>query len=63
VDQCERLMQEHQVRRIPVVDADCVIGIVAQAELVLKDRCERVHRNGGGNLTNSAVFPFRMDQR
>jgi CBS-domain-containing membrane protein len=38
-------MQEHQVRRIPVVDKDNrVIGIVAQADLALKDRPERVHK-------------------
>jgi CBS domain-containing protein len=43
VEQCERLMQEHQVRRIPVVDRENhVIGIVAQADLALKDRPERV---------------------
>jgi CBS-domain-containing membrane protein len=37
-------MQEHQVRRIAVVDAeDRVIGIVAQADLALNDRSERVH--------------------
>src|SRR5437868_11917964 len=30
VESCERLMQEHQVRRIPIVDADDrVIGIVS----------------------------------
>jgi len=38
-------MQEHQVRRIPVVDADGrVIGIVSQADLALKDKPERVHK-------------------
>ncbi len=38
VEKCERLMQDHQVRRIPVVDAENrVIGIVAQADLALKD--------------------------
>jgi CBS domain-containing protein len=38
LDRCERLMQEHQLRRIPIVDGEgrC-IGIVAQADLVLKD--------------------------
>lgn len=42
LEHCERAMQEHQVRRIPVVDADgTVIGIVAQADLVLKDTPER----------------------
>lgn len=45
VEACERLMQEHQVRRIPIVDAeDRVIGIVSQADLALKDKPERVSR-------------------
>jgi len=45
VDRCEHLMQEHQVRRIPVVDGDNrVIGIVAQADVALRDRPERVHK-------------------
>jgi CBS domain-containing protein len=45
VDQCERLMQEHQIRRIPIVDGENhVIGIVAQADLALKDKPERVHK-------------------
>lgn len=40
---CERLMQERQVRRIPVVDNDGrVIGIVSQADLALKDEPARV---------------------
>jgi len=45
VEGCERLMQEHQVRRIPVVHGDNrVIGIVAQADVALRDRPERVHK-------------------
>ncbi len=45
VEKCEHLMQEHQIRRIPVVDAENrVIGIVAQADLALKDKPERVHK-------------------
>ncbi len=45
VEACERLMQEHQVRRIPIVDAeDRVIGIVAQADLALKDKPDRVSK-------------------
>jgi len=45
LDNCERLMQEHQVRRIPVVDADghC-IGMVAQADLALKEKPEKVSK-------------------
>jgi CBS-domain-containing membrane protein len=36
-------MQEHQVRRIPIVDEDGrVIGIVSQADLALKDNPENV---------------------
>ena len=39
VDKCERAMQEHQIRRIPVVDgAGKCIGIVAQADLALKEK-------------------------
>ena len=36
LDHCERLMQMHQVRRVPVIDQNgrC-IGIVAQADLAL----------------------------
>ena len=43
LDDCERMMQERQVRRIPVVDEDGrVIGIVSQADLALKDKPEKV---------------------
>ena len=42
---CEDLMQRHQVRRIPVLDVEgCVIGIVSQADLALKEAPERVSR-------------------
>ena len=45
VENCERLMQEHQIRRMPIVDVeDHVIGIVAQADLALKDKPERVSK-------------------
>src|SRR5262249_27819335 len=45
LEHCERAMQEHQVRRIPVVDgAGTVIGIVAQADLVLKETAERASK-------------------
>jgi CBS domain-containing protein len=39
VENVERAMQEHQVRRVPVVDAQgCCIGIVSQADLALKEK-------------------------
>src|SRR6266705_3762369 len=45
VEKCERAMQEHQIRRIPIVDSeDRVIGIVAQADLALKDKPEKVSK-------------------
>jgi CBS domain-containing protein len=41
VDKVARLMADQQVRRIPIVDAqDCVVGIVAQADLATKTRDE-----------------------
>lgn len=45
IDKCERLMQEHQIRRVPIVDGDNrVIGIVAQADVALKEKAEKVHK-------------------
>lgn len=37
LEDCERLMQKHQIRRLPVVDAEgrC-IGMIAQADLALR---------------------------
>jgi CBS domain-containing protein len=45
LEKAERAMQEHQVRRIPIVDAEghC-IGIVSQADLALKEKPEKVHK-------------------
>ena len=46
VEKCERAMQEHQLRRIPVVDAEeNSIRIVCQADLALKDKPERVSKS------------------
>lgn len=45
LDSCERAMQDHKVRRIPVVDGQgTCIGIVAQADLALKDKPEKVSK-------------------
>jgi CBS domain-containing protein len=44
-DKCEKAMQEHQVRRIPVVDGeDRVIGVVSQADIALKDKPEKISK-------------------
>ena len=43
LDDCERLMQERQVRRMPIVDgAGRVIGIVSLADLALRDKPDNV---------------------
>ena len=45
LDRCERLMQERQVRRIPIVDdVGRVVGIVSLADLALKDEPDKVAR-------------------
>jgi CBS domain-containing protein len=45
IDKCERAMQEHQVRRVPVVDGqDHVIGIVSQADLALKGKPDHLQK-------------------
>jgi CBS domain-containing protein len=45
IDRCEQAMQERRVRRIPVVDGEgTCIGIVAQADVALKDKAERVSK-------------------
>lgn len=45
LDGCEQAMQKHQIRRIPVTDAEgrC-IGIVAQADLALRDKPDKVSK-------------------
>jgi CBS domain-containing protein len=52
LQQCEDLMREHKVRRIPVVDKQgrCV-GIVAQADVVLHDNSDNVHHMLAGIST------------
>jgi CBS domain-containing protein len=43
LDSCERLMQERQIRRIPIVDGEGrVVGIVSQADVALKEKPEKV---------------------
>ena len=45
IEHCERLMQEHQIRRIPIVDRENrVIGMVAQADLALREKADKVHK-------------------
>jgi CBS domain-containing protein len=42
---CEQLMEQHQIRRIPVIDGEgCCIGIVSQADLALHEKPEKVSK-------------------
>lgn len=45
LDACEKMMQVHQVRRVPVVDKHgrCV-GMVSQADLARLEQPDKVHR-------------------
>ena len=38
LDEALRLMARHQVRRLPVVENDRLVGMVAQADIALKDK-------------------------
>jgi CBS domain-containing protein len=43
LDECERAMQKHQIRRIPVVDnQERCIGVVSQADLALREEPQKV---------------------
>jgi CBS domain-containing protein len=45
LEKCEQEMQQHQIRRMPVVDGEgCCIGIVAQADLALHCKPEEVSK-------------------
>ena len=45
VSKCENAMQDHQVRRIPVVDGeDRVIGVVSQADIALMETPEKTSK-------------------
>jgi len=45
LDSCERLMQAHQIRRIPIVDQQgCCVGIFSQADLARSEGAEKVHK-------------------
>jgi len=45
IAKCEKAMQEHQVRRIPIVDGeDRVIGVVAQADVALMETPEKASK-------------------
>ena len=46
VDEVERIMVEMQVRRVPVVEAGRVVGMIAQADLARDNRAASDHEVG-----------------
>ena len=44
IDEALRTMEEHDVRRLPVIDGDKLVGIVAQADLAKEIDPERFSR-------------------
>ncbi len=53
IDECARLMEQYQVRRLPVVDGKgALIGIVAQADLA-----RRANRSVTGNVLEHVSEP------
>jgi CBS domain-containing protein len=66
LDACEKLMQVHQVRRVPVVDKQnrCV-GMVSQADLARVEQPEKVHRTVAeiSKPARAIVLATAIDQR
>lgn len=57
VEECERKMEKHQIRRIPVVDAEGrVCGIVSQADIALK-----TSERNAGEVVRDVSRPSRGD--
>jgi CBS domain-containing protein len=58
LDKVEHLMSEHQVRRVPVVDQNnCIVGVVAQADLARELRA--VGRKDFGKVVQEISEPGR----
>lgn len=58
IEDCETKMEEHQVRRIPVLDVQgCCIGIVAQADIALHDSSDHTYRTIAAISQKQAPVP------
>ncbi len=58
LDEALRLMAHHQVRRLPVVEGDRVVGILAQADIAHEEEHEQV-----GKTVEAISDPSTEDRR
>ena len=57
LDEALRLMAQHQVRRLPVVEEDRLVGILAQADVALEEKDKKT-----GGLVESISQPSEAEQ-
>jgi CBS domain-containing protein len=58
IDEARRLMAQHQVRRLPVVEGDELVGILAQADLTREEDAEQV-----GEMVEAISEPSNAERR
>jgi CBS domain-containing protein len=58
LDEALRLMARHQVRRLPVVEGDRLVGILAQADVALEEKEKKT-----GELVESISQPSEGERR
>jgi len=58
LDEALRLMARHQVRRLPVVEDDRLVGILAQADVALEEKEKKT-----GELVESISQPSEAERR
>ena len=56
LDEALRLMAQHQVRRLPVVEEDRLVGILAQADVALEEKEKKT-----GGLVESISQPLEAE--
>jgi CBS domain-containing protein len=57
VQRAEEIMREHQVRRLPVVDArDRIVGIISLNDIAREGQREAAHSARGRRITSGEVL-------
>jgi CBS domain-containing protein len=58
IDEARKLMAQHQVRRLPVVEGDELVGILAQADVTREEDAEQV-----GEMVEAISEPSDAERR